>query len=228
MRGMLFGYSSLFFATIRNWTLLTIGLLVLGWSDVLPAAVVPVPFIVPFAFLETGYLFWYTVFARRHAERLEQAINERVGREVLAAHRLEAAYFYPPDAPKIAGLSLGNPAGFMSAMTIGYTAGAGLLWAAGLVSTNAYVAGLGGSAGGLLWLVVPVAIAWTAAIAGYLVWASLRRADEERLLAVLRDAYRVVAPSTMPAATGGPPPAASGGPPPAVPGGLPPAQEEAP
>ena len=48
------------------------------------------------------------------AERLEQAINERFGREVLAAHRLEAAYFYPPDAPKIAALSFGNPFGFMS------------------------------------------------------------------------------------------------------------------
>ena len=139
MRGMLFGYSSLFFATIRNWTFLSIGLLVLGWSGVLPAAVVPVPFVVPFAFLETGYIFWYTVFARRHAERLEQAINERLGREVLVAHRLEAAYFYPPDAPKIAALSFGNPLGMMSAMTIGYSAGAGLLWLAGLLSTNAFI-----------------------------------------------------------------------------------------
>jgi hypothetical protein len=139
MRGMLFGYSSLFFATIRNWAFLSIGLLVLGWSGVLPAAVVPVPFIVPFAFLETGYLFWYTVFARRHAERLEQAINERLGRDVLVAHRLEAAYFYPPDAPKIAALSVGNPLGFMGAMTIGYSAGAGLLWLAGLLSTNAFI-----------------------------------------------------------------------------------------
>jgi len=200
MRGMLFGYSSLFFGTIRNWAFLSIGLLVLGWSGVLPAAVVPVPFIVPFAFLETGYLFWYTVFARRHAERLEQAINERLGREILVAHRLEAAYFYPPDAPKIAALSLGNPLGFMGGMTIGYTAGAGLLWLAGLVSTNAYLEGQGaglfdGSLGGL---VVPIAVAWTAVIAAYLAWAFLRRPDEERFLAVLRDAYRLPAPSAPP------------------------------
>jgi hypothetical protein len=193
MRGMLFGYSSLFFATIRNWAFLSIGLLVLGWSGVLPAAVVPVPFIVPFAFLETGYLFWYTVFARRHAERLEQAINERLGHEVLAAHRLEAAYFYPPDAPKIAALSFGNPFGFMGAMTIGYTAGAALLWLAGLISTNAYLEGqdaglLDGSLGGF---VVPLAVAWTLIITAYLAWAFLRRPDEERFLAVLRDAYRL-------------------------------------
>lgn len=195
MRGMLFGYSSLFFATIRNWTFLSIGLLVLGWSGVLPAAVVPVPFIVPFAFLETGYLFWYTVFARRHAERLEQAINERLGRDVLVAHRLEAAYFYPPDEPKIAALSFGNPLGFMGAMTIGYSAGAGLLWLAGLLSTNAWLedqgVGLLGGGSGLAGLVVPLAVAWTLVIAGYLVWSFLRRPDEERFLAVLREAYRL-------------------------------------
>jgi hypothetical protein len=197
MRGMLFGYSSLFFATIRNWTFVCIGLLVLGWSGVLPAAVVPVPFLVPFAFLETGYLFWYTVFARRHAERLEQAINARLGADVLLAHRLEAAYFYPPDAPKIAGLSFGNPLGFMSAMTVGYSAGAALVWLAGLVSTAAYVGDVLDSTSGpdiLVSLVVPAAIAWTAVIAAYLVWASLRRADEDRLLIALDAAYPAPTP----------------------------------
>ena len=197
MRGMLFGYSSLFFATIRNWTLVSIALLVVGWSDIVPAAVVPVPFIVPFAFLETGYLFWYTVFARRHAERLEHAINERLGREVLVAHRLEAAYFYPPDAPKIAALSFGNPLGMMGGMTIGYTVGAALLWTAGLASTIAYVQAAGGGIfdGGLVGLVVPAAIVWTAVIAAYLVWVSLRRADEDRLVAALAGAYRLPAPA---------------------------------
>jgi len=200
MRGMLFGYSSLFFSTIRNWAFLCIGLLVVGWSA-LPAAVVPVPFIVPFAFLETGYLFWYTVFARRHAERLEQAINERLGRDVLAAHRLEAAYFYPPDAPKIAALSFGNPLGFMGGMTIGYAAGAGLLWIAGLLSTNDFVAARAVAGFGpdvLVSLVVPAAIAWTLVIAAYLAWAFLRRADEDRLMAALADAYRLPTPEPEP------------------------------
>ena len=189
MRGMLFRYSQLFFVAIRTWALVCVGLLVLGWSDVLPAAVVPVPFLVPFAFLETGYLFFYTVFARRHAERLEQAINGRLGREVLAAHRLEAAYFYPPDRPKVAAFSLANPLGFTSAMTVGYTAGAALLWAAGLASTSAYVATL--PAGSPAGLVVPGAIAWTVAIAGYLAWTFLARRDEDRLLAALATAYRL-------------------------------------
>jgi len=208
MRGMLFGYSSLFFATIRNWALVSIALLAVGWSGILPAAVVPVPFVVPFAFLEAGYLFWYTVFARRHAERLEQAINERLGREVLVAHRLEAAYFYPPDAPKIAALSFGNPLGMMSGMTIGYTVGAALLWAAGLASTIAYVRTAGGGIfeGGLIGLVVPAAIVWTAVIAAYLVWVSLHRADEDRLVGALADAYRLPAPvESQPAPVGSQP-----------------------
>ncbi len=191
MRGMLFGYSKLFFATIRNWTLVCVGLLVLGSGGILPAAVVPVPFLVPFAFLETGYLFWYTVFARRHAEFLERAINRRLGSRVLVAHRLEAAYFYPPDAPKVAALSLARPLGFMGAATLGYTAGAGLVWGAGIVATLSYLRTLGAGIfeGGAPGLIVPAALAWTAGIALYLVWASLRRADENRLVAALRDAY---------------------------------------
>jgi hypothetical protein len=190
MRGMLFGYSERFFDTIRNWAFLTIGLLVLAASGVLPAAVVPVPFIVPFAFLETGYLFWYTVFARRHAGRLEEAINERLGREVLVAHRLEAAYFYPPDAPKVAALSAGNPLGFMSIATLGYTAGAAILWVAGMVGLADWAAGAGSSGSSLGGLLVPGALLWTVAIAGYLVWASLTRRDERRFLAVLERSYR--------------------------------------
>ena len=132
MRGMLFGYSERFFERIRTYLLITLALLVIAGAGVFRDAIAIVPFLVPFAFLETGYLFYYTVFARRHAEYLERAINARLGRDVLVAHRLEAAYFYPPDAPKIAGISKGNPGGMMSGVTIGYAAGAALLWLAGV------------------------------------------------------------------------------------------------
>jgi hypothetical protein len=192
MRGMLFGYSERFFERIRTWTLVSLALLVIGASGLAPAAFVPVPFLVPFAFLETGYLFFYTVFARRHAERLEQAINERFGHEVLAAHRLEAAYFYPPERAKIAALSVGNPLGMMSAMTLGYTGGAGLLWGAGMVGLVSWVDAQGGMfpAAPLVGYLVPLALAWTLVIAAYLVWAFLTRRDEDRLLRELDSAYR--------------------------------------
>ncbi len=85
MRGMLFGYSERFFERIRTYLLIVLAMLVIAGSGIFPSAVIAVPFLVPFAFLETGYLFFYTVFARRHAEYLERAINERLGRDVLVA-----------------------------------------------------------------------------------------------------------------------------------------------
>ena len=179
--------------------MLTLALLVIGGSGFFPGAVIAVPFLVPFAFLETAYLFYYTVFARRHAEYLERAINARFGRDVLVAHRLEAAYFYPPDAPKIAGISLGNPLGMMSATTLGYTAGAALLWFVGMVGTlSVFAPNPGATVLGIdaLSLVVGVQLLWTVAIAGHLVYAFLSRRDEKKLVAELDRSY-------------GPPPSAS-------------------
>jgi len=181
MRAMLYGYSDLFFRRIRDWAVLAIALLVLGSTDVVPAAVAFVPFLVPFAFLETAYLFFYTVFARRFAERLERRINGLLDADVLVAHRLEAAYFYPPHAPKVAALSFGNPAGLMSVSTIGYTVGAGLLWVAGFSGLLGFAEGLDGPGA----LLVPAALTWTVAIAGYLVWTFVTRHDEARLVSEL-------------------------------------------
>lgn len=194
MRGMLFGYSERFFERVRTWTLVTLTLLVIAGSGIFPAAIIAVPFLVPFAFLETGYLFFYTVFARRHAEYLERAINERVGREVLVAHRLEAAYFYPPEAAKIAAISFGRPLGMMSVMTIGYSAGAFLLWLVGMVGVldlpnRLEASGLYAQVPGLHPGLPLVALAWTILIAGYLVWTFLTRHDENRLIAALDAAY---------------------------------------
>jgi hypothetical protein len=192
MRGMLFGYSERFFERIRTWTLVSLALLLLSNANIAREAVIGVPFIIPFAFLETGYLFYYTVFARRHAEYLEQAINARFGRDVLVAHKLEAAYFYQPDSAKIAAISLRRPFGMMSAMTIGYTVGAAMLWIAGEGSLASlagvlHVGFLNMELGGLL---VPASWIWTVAIALYLVWTFLARPDEKRLLKALDTAYR--------------------------------------
>jgi hypothetical protein len=80
MRGMLGHYSDLFFRRIRDWAIVTVALLVLGSTEAFPAAIVFVPFLVPFAFLETAYLFFYTVLARRYAERLDAASTRWPGR----------------------------------------------------------------------------------------------------------------------------------------------------
>ncbi|MFO1541101.1 MAG: hypothetical protein ACKOTZ_11780 [Chloroflexota bacterium] len=188
MRGMLGGYSAQFFAHMRVWSIVTIALLVATRWDPIAPGVAIVPFLVPFVFLEASYLFFYTVFARRHAAALERTLNDRLGRPVLHAHAIEAAYFYDPAAPKISALSLGRPLGHMSAMTVGYSLGAALLWLAGLLLTQGWVAALPGDPG-LAGLLVPGAVAWTGAIVLYLLWTWLRRVDEGRLEDALRAAY---------------------------------------
>lgn len=188
MRSMLYAYSAMFFARIRDWTIVAIALLLLGTSGLLPQAVLVVPFLVPFAFLETGYLYWYTVFARRHAARLEEAINADRGFELLAAHRLEAAYFEPPGGPRLAAFAFARPGSYPSLMTVGYSIGAAAIWGAGMAGSLSLVATTDDAS--LLGLVPIAAVAWTILVVAALGWLFLGNADERRLRAALRTAYR--------------------------------------
>jgi len=184
MRGMLGAYSGLFFRQITVWGVVSIVILALsGLSAGAPIGFL-LTFIVPFAFLEAGYIFYYTVFARRHAEFIEKSINARFGRAVLSAHRLEAAYFYPPDAPKLSFLSFARLNGYGSVMTIGYSVAALLLWGAGMEEGLAQVAA-GGLDPALLW----AAVAWTLGVTAFLLWHFLAKRDEKRLLVELRASY---------------------------------------
>lgn len=190
MRGMLFGYSTLFFAHMRAYTLAAIAILVASLWEPLGGAVLIVPFLVPFVFMEASYLFWYTVFARRHAEWVERALAARSGHGIPAAHRLEAAYFYPPGHPTIAALDLRRPTSHMSAATLAYMGGAGLIWLAGLILGLDWIARQADAAALLGW--VPLAaVVWTFSIAAYLVYAWLRRPDERRLVEELDAVYPV-------------------------------------
>ena len=184
MRGMLGAYSGLFFRQITIWGVVSLLLLALSGLRAGAPVGVLLLYVVPFAFLEAGYTFYYTVFARRHAEFLERAISARLGREVLAAHRLEAAYFYEPDAPKLSFLSFGRLSGYGSVMTIGYSVAVVLLWGAGFDEALAQVA-----AGGMHVGVLVAGVVWTLGVTLYLLWHFLSRRDEERLLAALRVAY---------------------------------------
>ena len=188
MRGMLFGYSRLFFVHMRVYTLVTIALLVASLWEPLGGAVLIVPFLVPFVFMEASYLFWYTVFARRHAEWVERALAARSGTGVPAAHRLEAAYFYAPDHPAISALDLRRPLSHMSAATLAYMGGAGLLWLSGMILGLDWI-GRQAEVHSLLAWAPAVAVIWTAAIAAYLVFAWLRRSDERRLISELDSVY---------------------------------------
>jgi len=184
MRGMLGAYSGLFFRQITIWGVVSLVILALsGLSAGAPIGFL-LTFIVPFAFLEAGYTFYYTVFARRHAEFIEKSINARFGRAVLPAHRLEAAYFYPPDAPKLSFLSFARLSGYGSVMTIGYSVAALLLWGAGMEEGLTQVA-----AGSLDPVLLWVAVAWTLGVTAFLLWHFLAKRDEKRLLVELKASY---------------------------------------
>ena len=189
MRGMLGTYSAMFFAHMRIWAIVTIALLVVSRLEPLGPAAIVVPFLVPFVFLEASYLFYYSVFARRHAAFLEGAIGARLGRPVLHAHTIEAAYFYDPAAPKTSALSLARPLGHMSAMTAGYSLAGAMLWFAGWLGM---LDALGGEVAGVAPL---AALAWTGVVVLYLLGTWLGRADERRLEAALRAAYPEVDPA---------------------------------
>jgi hypothetical protein len=184
MRGMLGAYSGLFFRQITVWGV--VSLLILALSGLSAGAPIGflLTFIVPFAFLEAGYTFYYTVFARRHAEFIEKSINARFGRAVLPAHRLEAAYFYPPDAPKLSFLSFARLSGYGSVMTIGYSVAALLLWGAGMEEGLTQVA-----AGSLDPVLIWAAAAWTLGVTAFLLWHFLAKRDEKRLLVELKASY---------------------------------------
>lgn len=184
MRGMLRTYSVLFFRQITVWGVVSLVILALsGLSSGAPIGFL-LTFIVPFAFLEAGYTFYYTVFARRHAEFIEKSINARFSRAVLPAHRLEAAYFYPPDAPKLSFLSFARLSGYGSVMTFGYSVAALLLWGAGMEEGLAQV-----SSGSLEPVLLWAAAAWTLGVTAFLLWHFLAKRDEGRLLAELRASY---------------------------------------
>jgi hypothetical protein len=184
MRGMLGAYSALFFRQITIWGVVSLVILALsGLSSGAPIGFL-LTFIVPFAFLEAGYTFYYTVFARRHAEFIEKSINARFGHTVLPAHLLESAYFYPPDAPKLSFLSFARLSGYGSVMTVGYSVAAALLWGAGLDEGLAQVAD-----GNLDPALVSAALLWTLGVTVYLLWHFLAKRDEKHLLAQLKASY---------------------------------------
>jgi hypothetical protein len=184
MRGMLGAYSGLFFRQITVWGVVSLVILALsGLSAGAPIGFL-LTFIVPFAFLEAGYTFYYTVFARRHAEFIEKSINARFGHTVLPAHLLESAYFYPPDAPKLSFLSFARLSGYGSVMTIGYSVAALLLWGAGMEEGLTQVA-----AGSLDPALIWAAAAWTLGVTAFLLWHFLAKRDEKRLLVELKASY---------------------------------------
>lgn len=120
MRGMTKYYHERFFSDIRTSTVLTLGLLVIGWWQV-PEAFLLVPVVALIGACTTAFDASYLIFARQYATRLEDELNGATERPVLVASELEETYLFPLDTRKIVTIPLDGSFTWFGFMTLLYT-----------------------------------------------------------------------------------------------------------
>jgi hypothetical protein len=180
MRAMNWKYHALFFRQINFWIAVNVGLLVVSLAAPFRAGVLLVPYLVLYAAMQGAFHFHYIIFARRYARALEQKINRLNGNHALIAYKLEDAYYFPLDAPRFVGVSVGNLFSFFSAITFHYGIAGAVLWALALYRSALIAPQLSASFAPLTWY-VPVTIAWTMANMIYLAWFFVGQRDERGL-----------------------------------------------
>lgn len=191
MRGMNAAYHNRFFSDIRSTTLVVLALFVAG-AVVDRRLYLAIPVLALLGACQTAFDASYLIFSRQYAARLERFINDRLGQDVLVAHRMEDEYLFPLDTFKVVTFSVERFSwfGFMTAL---YT----------LVGVGAYVAGLIASLGvigneiglrlGGIYL-ISLAIVTIAAL-GVGFWWFPGGEGERRLRAVLDPAFPPVPPA---------------------------------
>jgi hypothetical protein len=185
MRGMNAAYHRRFFADIRFTTIVSLGLLAAGMAvdDRLFLAIPPVALL---GACQTAFDASYLIFSRHYAARLERLIDAELGRDVLVAHRLEDAYLFPLDRPKVVTFTLRGFSwfGFMTAL---YTmAGIGV-YTTGLVLSLPVIGSRIGAAAGTAYLLALGAA--TVGALGVGLWWFPGGEGEARLRRVLDDAF---------------------------------------
>ena len=188
MRGMVGLYHKQFFSDIRFTTLVVLALGGFGFWGVEELFLV-VPFIALMGACQTAFDASYLIFARQYAASLESYINRQLGEDVLVAARLESAYLFPLDVPKIVTLAAPPHFTWFGFMTAFYT----------LVGVGAFVVGLvlglpvASSAGGLwLWSYVVALGGLTVAALAVGWWWFPSGNGERRLRRILDSAFRKV------------------------------------
>lgn len=184
MRAMNFKYHALFFRQINFWIAANAILMVVSLSEPLRAAALLVPYLVLYAAMQGAFHFHYIIFARRYARALEQKLNQLNGKQVLIAHKLEETYFFPLDAPRFVGFSLGHPFSFFSMITLHYGIAGTLLWALALYRASQLAPGLAVNFMPLNFY-VPITLVWTLVNMLYLVWYFVGRRDERQVEYIL-------------------------------------------
>lgn len=132
MRAMNAKYHARFFADVRYSVTVSVGLFVAAAAlDGRLLALIPVVALIGAA--QTAFDASYLIFSRQYATRLERWLNQELGTGVLVANRLEDAYLFPLDKPKVVTLAWGSGFTWFGFMTAFYTVIGALVFAVGLV-----------------------------------------------------------------------------------------------
>jgi hypothetical protein len=165
MRSMNRFYHERFFADVRYSTTAILALFVVGWWQV-PEAFALVPVVALAGATATAFDASYLILARQYAARLERILDP--SGSTLVAARLEDAYLFPLDRPKIVTLRFGRDFTWFGFMTLFYTilgiaAGAfGLALALPVVSDHgtAWLAAYTGTLWGATLLALAIGLWW--------------------------------------------------------------------
>lgn len=181
MRGMTRLYHERFFADIRFSAAAGIALLVLGWWAV-PEAFLLVPVTALLGATLTAFDASYLIFARQYAARLEGRVNRALGAEVLVAARMEDAYLFPLDRPKVVTAAFGPGFSWFGFMTLFLTGLGAALFGFGLALGLPVLREHGGG-----WTAAYLAVLGTALLSAFAVgvWWFPGGVGERRLRAVL-------------------------------------------
>lgn len=185
MRGMTAAYHRRFFADVRFTMLVSLALLAAGFS-LDERLFLAVPVVALLGACQTAFDASYLIFARHYAARLENLINDELGREVLVAHRLEEDYLFPLDRPKLVTLTL-EPFSWFGFMTGLYTVAGIGLYVTGLVLSFPVITGQIGTLAGTSYVIVLAVSTLTALAVG--LWWFPNGEGENRLRRVLDDAF---------------------------------------
>lgn len=132
-------YHARFFADVRYSVTACLGLFVVAAAvDGRLMALIPVVALIGAA--QTAFDASYLIFSRQYATRLERWLNHELGTEVLVANRLEDAYLFPLDKPKVVTLAWGGDFSWFGFMTAFYTVIGASVYTVGLVGGAAAIA----------------------------------------------------------------------------------------
>lgn len=181
MRGMTRYYHERFFSDIRYSTVTSIALFLVGWWGI-PEAFLLIPIVALLGATMTAFDASYLIFARHYAAKLEAQLNEAMGSELLVAARLEDAYLFPLNEPKMVTASV-SPFSWFSYMTLFFTALGVITFGFGLALGLPVLTDHGST--WLAWYLTLLAVlTWSALFVGW--WWFVSGAGEKRLSDILQ------------------------------------------